>query len=96
MMLNKYLFPQLLGTVGSQLDLTGWHIRAPPSASARAQHTTTIIRISAVHLKALVMNIRRKNTKTEILAVASNVGCRIEPAKKTCLQQRFSRSPQHQ
>ena len=83
MMLNTYLFPQLFGMVGSQLDLTGWHMRAPPRASERHQHTTTTISMFAVSRKARVMKIRRKNIRTDIFAHANKVGCKTEPTKKT-------------
>lgn len=42
----------------------------------------TISRL-AVHRKARVTKIRRKNIKTDIFAEANKVGCRTEPTKKT-------------
>ena len=81
MILKTYLFPQLLGIRGSQLDLTGWQIRAPPKASERHQHTEMRIKMLVVHLMAGVTKIRRRNMRTETFAETKEHGCRMEPTK---------------
>ena len=83
MMLKTYRFPQPLGTRGSQLDLTGWQMRALPKAAKSHQHIEMRIRILAVHLKAGVTKIRRKNMSTETFAETREHPCRMETTKTT-------------
>ena len=82
-MLKTYRFPQLLGTRGSQPDLTGWQMRALPKAANSHQHIEMRIRILAVHLKAGVTKIRRKNMSTETFAEAKEHPCRTGITRTT-------------